>query len=206
MMEEFKIGIPEELENMQLPNPALLDYYKDTQNRVFWLEGDVDTVTLDLAKQIMRCNMEDMFIEPEKRTPIRIFIDTCGGDVQVMWMLVNAIKISKTPVYTIAFCNALSAGAHILAAGHKRLAFPGSTILVHSGSCVFEGDRDKVESAKKYFDNMSKLANEMLIRDTRITQKDLKRKGTSDWYISAEEALRLGIIDGIITDYNEVLA
>ena len=110
------------------------------------------TVYADIYKQkpfvagdIVYCDAE---VDPESRKPIKIFIDTVGGDVQVMWTLINAMKISQTPIYTIVYCTALSAGAHILAAGHKRFAFPGSTILVHSGSRQYTGDAEKVESTK----------------------------------------------------------
>lgn len=205
MNEMLTVEIPNNLENLQLPNPTLLDYYKDAKNRVYWLEGEVGVETLELVKVIMRCNQQDAGISPEDRRPIRIFIDTCGGDVQAMYTLVHAIKISKTPVHTIVYCNALSAGAHILAAGHRRFAFPGSTILVHSGSCQYIGDAEKVESAKRYFDMIGKRANDMLLSDTKILPKDLKRKGANDWYISAEEAVELGVVDQIITDFEEVL-
>ena len=99
----------------------------------------------------------------------------------------------------------MSAGAHILAAGHKRFAMPGSTILVHSGSCQYGGDLEKVESTKRYYDALGKRANDMLLSDTKIVAKDLKRKGASDWYISAEEAVELGIVDSIVSDFSEVM-
>lgn len=205
MEETVRVEIPQNLENLFLPNPTLLDYYKDAEERVFWLEGDIECETLDLVKTIMRCNKEDEGIEPENRKPIRIFINTGGGDVQVMWSIINAIKISKTPVYTIAFCYAMSAGAHVLAAGHKRFAFPGATILVHSGSCRFDGDVEKVESAQKYYNAIGKKANDLFVADTKVSAKDLKRKGATDWYISPEDALKLGIVDAIVNDYCEVL-
>ena len=205
MNELFSLAIPQDIENMALPNPGLLDYYKDAHERVYWLEGEVDGDTLDLVKVIMRHNIEDSGITPEDRIPIKIFIDTNGGDVQIMWSLVNAIKISKTPIHTIVYCTALSAGAHILAAGHKRFAFPGSTVLIHSGSCMYGGDMEKVESAKKYFDALGKRANDLLLDDTSISAKSLKKKGAVDWYLSAEEALEHGVIDKIVEDFAEVM-
>jgi ATP-dependent Clp protease protease subunit len=204
-MSEINLEIPKEIENLALPNPSLLDYYKDATERVFWLEGEVEGSTLELVKSIMRINIEDNGIAPELRTPIKILIDTNGGDVQVMWSLINAIKISKTPVYTVVYCTALSAGAHILAAGHKRFAFPGATILVHSGGVGYQGTVEQVESAKKYYDGLCRRANELLLSDTKITPKDLKKKGAFDWYLSAEEAVEKGLVDKIIEDYSEVM-
>ena len=83
-MEGIKIEVPQEIENLALPNPALLDYYKDADKRIFWLEGEVDSSTLELVKVIMRFNKDDEGKPVEERTPLRIFIDTCGGDVQIM--------------------------------------------------------------------------------------------------------------------------
>ena len=153
MNEMMSLEIPNKIANLQLPNPSLLDYYKDNEDRILWLEGEVDGSTLELVKTIMRINLEDekYKVPVEERSPIKILIDTNGGDVQIMWTLINAIKISKTPVHTIVYCTALSAGAHILAAGHKRYAFPGATILVHSGSVGYQGIVEQVESAKKYY-------------------------------------------------------
>lgn len=205
MMETLNVQVPQDISNMSLPHPGLLNFYKDSENRVFWLDGDIDYSTLEFVKVIMRCNKEDESIPVEDRKPIKLFIDTPGGDVQVMWSLIKAMKISKTPIYTIAFCNAMSAGAHILAAGHRRLAMPGSTVLVHSGSCRYDGDLEKVESSKKYYDALSKRANDMLLENTKISPKDLKRKGANDWYITAENAVELGIVDAIVNDFSEVM-
>lgn len=207
MDEIISLEIPKNIENLQLPSPELLEYYKDIDKRIFWLDGEVDSSALEIVKAIMRINHYDekLNIPKEERVPIKLFIDTNGGDVQVMWTLINAIGISKTPVYTIVYCLALSAGAHILAAGHKKFAFPGSTILVHSGSVGYQGIVEQVESAKKYYDSVSKQINDKLLTDTLISQKELKRKGAVDWYMSAEDALRYKLIDRIIEDFAEVM-
>lgn len=207
MDETISLEIPKNIENLQLPSPELLEYYKDIDKRIFWLDGEVDSSTLEIVKAIMRINHYDekLNIPKEERVPIKLFIDTNGGDVQVMWTLINAIGISKTPIYTIVYCLALSAGAHILAAGHKKFAFPGSTILVHSGSVGYQGIVEQVESAKKYYDSVSKQINDKLLTDTLVSQKELKRKGAVDWYMSAEDALKYKLIDRIIEDFAEVM-
>jgi ATP-dependent Clp protease, protease subunit len=198
------VVIPSELENIKLPNPSLMNYFKDASRRIYYIEGDIDDCTMEIVKKIHRYNIEDRYVAVEQRKPIRLFINSRGGDLQVMWCIVNAICMSKTPVYTIAFCNCMSAAAHILAAGHKRYSMPGTTILVHSGSCSFGGDMEKVESAKKYFDVLGNRANALLLKQTKISPKSLKRKGANDWYMSPEEALSEGIIDKIVDDFEEI--
>lgn len=193
------------LANLQLPDPMLLNFYKDTEKRMYFLEGDICDDTLELVKFIIRCNLADKDLPPEKRKPIYVYINSLGGDVQILWTVVNVMQLSKTPIYTVAYCNAMSAAAYMLVAGHKRFALPGSTILVHSGSCSFNGDVEKVESAKKFYDGMAQKANALLLSRTTIPPKDLKRKGASDWYMTAEEALSYNMIDELVTDLDTIL-
>lgn len=203
--EALEVCVPNDLANLHLPDPTLLQYYKDVRDRIYWLDGEVCADTLDIVKAIMTHNHEDAGIPVNERKPIKIMIDSGGGSVQVMWSIINAIKISETPVWTIVYCSAMSAAAHILAAGHRRFAFPGSVILVHSGSISIDGDVEKVESAKRYYDGVSKSANALFVADTKILPRDLKNKGSRDWYMTAEEALERGVIDCIVSDFEEVM-
>ena len=205
MNENLTVIVPRDLENLRLPDPSLVSYYNHTAKRMFWIEGIIGEDTDEIIQQIMDCNLEDAEKPVSERIPIKLFINTNGGDVQTMWVLINAIKISETPVHTIAFNRAMSAGAQILASGHKRFAFRGAVILFHSGSCTLDGDMEKVESARKYFDIISKEANTLLFANTDIAPKTLKTKGANDWYMTAEEALKLRVIDKIIEDFSEVL-
>ena len=203
--ESLELCVPKDLANLHLPDPTLLQYYKDVRDRIYWLDGEVCADTLDIVKAIMMHNHEDADIPVNERKPIKIMIDSGGGSVQVMWSIINAIKISETPVWTIVYCSAMSAAAHILAAGHRRFAFPGSVILVHSGSISIDGDVEKVESAKRYYDGVSKSANALLVADTKIVPRDLKNKGSRDWYMTAEEALARRVVDSIVSDFKEVM-
>ena len=153
----------------------------------------------------MHYNKEDKNISVEERKPIKLYIDTIGGSVSVMLCLVNAIKVSKTPIWTINFCDALSAGAHILAAGHKRFAMPGSTVLIHSGSCAYSGTKEQAQSANAYYDSMTKKADEQLFNDTKIDKKVYNKKAPYDWYLDTDEALKYGIIDKVINDFDEIV-
>lgn len=195
----------ESVSNLQLPDPSLLGYYVDSKERIFYLDDEIDDETTQLSKTILRINQEDKGIEPEKRRPIRIFINSIGGDVQVLWSLINVMLLSKTPIHTIAYCNALSAAAILLIAGHKRYAIPGSAILIHSGSCSLNGDVEKVESAKRFYDNLSKKVNAFILERTNISEKELKKKSSSDWYLTAEEALNYHIVDKLVDDLDEII-
>ena len=131
-LDTLLVGVPEPVANMQLPDPNLRDYYRDETDRLFWIDSNVDDSTLYLVKMIMRCNHEDKGKAVEDRVPIKVMINSGGGDVQVMLTIIKTMKISKTPVYTVCFSSAMSAAAEILAAGHKRYALPGTCVILHS--------------------------------------------------------------------------
>ena len=203
-LDTLLVGVPNSIANMQLPDPDLRDYYRDETDRVYWLDDKVDDSTLSFVKMIMRCNREDKGKDVNDRTPIKLMINSGGGDVQVMLTIIKTMKISKTPIYTICFSSAMSAAAEILAAGHKRYALPGTCIMVHSGSCSYGGTMEQAESCKKYVDSLTKKATEEFVANTNIDAKTLKKKGASDWYMDENEALERGVIDAIISDLDDI--
>lgn len=203
-LDTLLVGVPESVANMQLPDPTLRDHYRYEEDRIFWLDEGVGDCATDLIRMIIRCNKEDTGKAVEDRKPIKVFIDSPGGDVTFMWSLIRTMEISKTPVWTINYCTAYSAAAEILASGHKRFAFPGSHVMIHLGSCAYSGDVANVESTKKYFDNLSKKTVDHLLERTKIESKMFKKKTMTDWFLDEDEALKNGVVDKIITDLDEI--
>lgn len=204
-MENLVVAIPQNAANLQLPDPTLLDYYRDEEQRIFWVDGEIDESLLDLVKMIMRCNKEDKDLPVEQRKPVRVFIDSPGGDVQALFTTIKAIEISKTPVYTINYCGAYSAAAILLTAGHKRFALPGTSAMFHRGSCYYGGEQSVVESTKKYFDTLDKKLDEFLFSHTNIDQKIYKRKVSSDLYMDENECLKNNVVDSIVSNFEEIM-
>jgi len=189
----------------QLPNPGLRDYYRDEAERIYWVDDEITGNLLDLVKMIIRCNKEDKDIPVAERRPIRVFIDSPGGDITSLWTTIKTIELSKTPIHTINYCGCHSAAADLLAAGHKRFALPGTTAMIHNGSCGFQGQVDVVESTKKYYDKLSKRITEYFLAHTKVDPKVFKKKAAFDWYFDEQEMLENGLIDEIVTDLDTLL-
>lgn len=204
LLNNILVGIPESTANLQLPDPNLRDYYRDEQERIYWLDSQIDCNTLDLVKYIFRCNKEDENLPTENRKRILIMIDSPGGSVEVLGSIIGAIKISKTPVHTCCYCTAYSAAADLLTCGHKRYALPMTSMMFHAGSCGYSGTQAQVDSAKKFYDNMGKrITNEVNSR-ANFDNKFLRKLKTDDMYMNEEEALSFGVIDEIIDDLNKL--
>jgi ATP-dependent Clp protease protease subunit len=201
-LENVLLSIPTSVANLQLPDPDLRNYYQDEQDRIFWVDGEIGDSLLDLVKMIIKSNKEDKDKPVEERTPIKVFIDSPGGDVCALWTTIKAIEISKTPVYTINYCTAFSAAADLLASGHKRFALPGTSIMVHSGSCMFGGTMEQAENMKKHFDKLGKKVTDYFLAHTKVDPKTFKKKAPGDWYMDEEDALENGLIDEIVTNFD----
>ena len=182
-MENLAVVIPNNAANLQLPDPMLRDYYRDEEQRVYWVDDQIDSSLLDLVKMIMRCNKEDKDKPIEERMPIKVFIDSPGGDVQALYATIKAIEISKTPVYTINYCSAYSAAAILLTAGHKRFALPGTSAMFHRGSCYYGGTQEQAESMKKFGDKLNKKVTDYFLAHTKVDPKIFKKKAPYDWYM-----------------------
>ena len=130
-MESMNIIIPKAIENCQLPDPELRNYYVDLENRTFWLDEEVTPYLLELVKYIVRWNAEDGAKPVEKRKPIRIFFFSPGGDLDINYALIDTIKMSKTPVIGINIGQCASAAAYIFLSCHKRYMLPHAYFILH---------------------------------------------------------------------------
>lgn len=202
------LGVNEGVANLQLPDPVLRDYYRDEEDRFFWIDSEIDQSTLELVKLIIRCNKEDKGKPVENRKPITVFIDSPGGSVEVLYAIVRAMMASKTPIRTVNYCTCFSAASEILAAGTKgyRYCMPGSMVMCHVGSMQIGGTIGNVEATKKFCDELCKKCTDMFLDNTKIDAKTWKKKtgSNSDWYLFENEALEYGIVDKIINDYDEL--
>lgn len=194
------VAIPESIENLQLPNPDLLTYYKDEQDRVLWIEGEIGDGLFELSKMILRYNKEDKDIPVEERKPIKIFINSPGGDLDSTLAFIGLMNISKTPIWTIDACWAYSAAGLILMAGHKRYALPNTECLIHSGSGQIGGSYEQTTEQMKNYKYLVDKMRDFILSKTKIDQKLFKKNSQKDWYIYDNDMLELGIVDEIIDD------
>lgn len=106
--------------------------------------------------------------------------------------------MSPTPVYTYTY--GMAAAAVLLAAGKRRFATAHSFMLIHSASSWLTGKVEELKDELKQAERLNNLINKLLAGHTRIPVSRLadKDRYKEDWWISAPEALELGIIDEII--------
>ena len=205
MMNEIAVMLPQNIENLQLPAPELVTYYKNDNNRTFWIEDEIGDGLFEYSKQILRFNQEDKDIPVEERKPIKFFIDSPGGDLETMLAFIGLVGISKTPIWMINAGIAYSAAGLILMSGHKRFVLPNSQCLIHTGSGQLGGTFDQTTEQMKNYKQMVEKMKNFIISHTNIDQKLFNKNKSKDWFITTEEQLELGIVDKIVDDLDEIL-
>ena len=185
--------------NLSLPDPELVQYYQNLENRIIWLDEEITSETLDIFSKILYWNREDKDIPIKDRKPIKIFVNSVGGDLDAADTLVSTIKISKTPIYGFALGIVASAASLIFLACHKRFALPNAYFILHKGSCQnISGDYTNVQNAMEdYRKQIEKLEN-FYIERTQFPEEVIREKIKSDWYIHVPEALQYGIVTDLI--------
>jgi ATP-dependent protease ClpP protease subunit len=201
------IGIPESVANYQLPDPELLTYYKNIDNRVIWLDTGVDDMWLEYEKQIIEWNREDIGLPIEERRPIKLMFFSYGGQIDINYSFIDLIQKSKTPIWGVNMGQACSAACFIFIACHKRFAMPRSSYLIHQGGVEggFSGTYEQVVAAIMEYQRQIEELGQYLLQYTNITEEMLNEKFDSEWYLTAEEAIKLGVADKIVDDIDDIL-
>lgn len=173
------------------------------QYRKILLSGNISDATVAIViKTIMEINKDDDEKEADyrdwERKPIQLFINSFGGSVYDGLALVDVIKQSKTPVHTISIGSSMSMGLWIYLVGHKRFVGENSTLMYHDIAC---GISDKTEGIRIELVELLRLQNKLgeLITSTSLVKQEqltdyITRK--AEWYIPAEEAIKLKLADG----------
>lgn len=209
-MDDITITLPQTINpNLSLPDPALIQIYRDRENRVIWMLGEVGDEVFDWIDFILDVNREDEKnqIPVEERKPIKCIISNRGGNSDAANTLVDIISISKTPVYGYAIGLCASAASMIYLACDKRFALPSCTFLFHQGGCSnLSGNYSELKSFMDDYQTDIRNLTEFYKKHTTYAPELIEEKlSKGDWYIRISEALENGIVHKIVTDITEML-
>ncbi|MBQ3413271.1 ATP-dependent Clp protease proteolytic subunit [Candidatus Saccharibacteria bacterium] len=200
---------------------ALEDYehYLDTVNRRLYLTSLIETSDNESAgyamssascivDSILAYNRKDAEdgIAPQDRKPIRLYINSPGGDVTEGFAVIGAIELSQTPVYTINIGQWSSMAFLIGITGHKRLSLPNMTFLMHDGK-TFTYDSGKKAQDRMDFEKRfeQEVVRAHVLKYSKMKQLDYDALVRVEYYMLPNDAMERGFIDEIVTDINAIL-
>ena len=169
------------------------------KDRIIYLGEDVNPTTSSLiVAQMLFLESED----PDKE--IYFYINSPGGSITDGMAIVDTMNYIKCPVETVCVGLAASMGAVLLTAGEKgkRFAMPNSEIMIHQpliGGGGLQGQATEIKIHADHLvrtrEKLNKFLSERTGKRLDVIEKDTER----DNYMTAEEALEYGLIDGIMT-------
>ena len=173
---------------------------EDEYNRVLLLNTDIDgDVIHTLVYSILRYNRMDKKIPPNDRKPIILYLNSLGGDVSAGLSLVDSIKLSRTPIYTVNLGVCYSMALYVFMAGHKRYSLPHSEYLLHEGQLSGWDATNKLRDLVEFHTcQVEKKIKNIVLNNSMIDSETYDKNIRKEWYFLPEEGKVLGIVDYII--------
>jgi len=136
----------------------------------------------------------------DSKKDIKLYINSPGGSVTAGLAIYDTMQYVSCDISTICIGMAASMGATLLTAGEKgkRFALPNSEILLHQVAGGIKGQATDIEIEAKQILKIKGILNEILAKHTRQPIKKVEKDTDRDFYLSAEEAKKYGIVDEVI--------
>ncbi|NLK43968.1 MAG: ATP-dependent Clp endopeptidase proteolytic subunit ClpP [Tissierellia bacterium] len=170
-------------------------YSRLLKERIIFLGSEVNDVTANLiVAQLLFLEAED----PDK--DIQLYINSPGGSVSAGFAIYDTMQYIKPDVSTICMGMAASMGAFLLAAGTKgkRFALPNADIMIHQPLGGAKGQAEDIRIQAEKIIEIRERINRILAERTGQPLEKVAKDTDRDYYMTAEEAKKYGIIDEVI--------
>ncbi len=187
--------IPTVIEKTNMGERAYDIYSRLLKERIIFLgTGIDDAVANTVIAQLIFLESED------KDKDIKLYINSPGGSVTAGLAIYDTMQFIKPDVSTICVGMAASMGAFLLSGGTKgkRMALPNSDIMIHQILGGAEGQASDVKIRAEYMLKLKSRLNKLLSKHTGKSEKKIEEDTDRDNFMSAQEALKYGLIDKII--------
>ncbi|MBC7840301.1 MAG: ATP-dependent Clp endopeptidase proteolytic subunit ClpP [Nitrospiraceae bacterium] len=171
-------------------------YSRLLKDRIIFLGAPIDDIFANLIiAQLLFLEAED----PEK--DINLYVNSPGGSVTAGLGIYDTMQYVKPPINTICLGQAASMGAFLLTAGTKgkRFALPNARVMIHQPMGGFSGQATEIDIHAREILKIRERLNEIMAKHTGQSLEKISQDTERDYFMSAEEAKRYGLIDEVIT-------
>jgi ATP-dependent Clp protease protease subunit len=175
-------------------------YSRLLKERIIFVGIPIDDVVANtIIAQLLFLAAEDA------NKDIYMYINSPGGVVTAGMAIYDTMQYIKAPVSTICIGQAASLGALLLTAGTKgkRYALPNARIMIHQPLGGAQGQATDIEIQTREILRMKKILNEIFAEHTGQALAKIEKDTDRDFYMSAEEAVKYGLVDEVISTSKE---
>ena len=197
-MNESLFFADEDEETKKEPEVSLIE--KALKTRCILLSGEVNK---SLAERIIR---QLILLEDHSDEPVKVFIDSPGGDADAGYAIFDMIRFIKPEVFSIGMGLVASAAALILLAAPKenRLGLPNSHYLIHQPLSGMRGVATDIEIHARELEKMRVRINQLIADETGQDLEKVEKDTDRDFWMGADEAREYGLIDRTVTTRGEL--
>lgn len=187
--------IPTVIEKTNMGERAYDIYSRLLKENIIFLGGPIDDQVANIViAQLLFLQSED----PKK--DISIYVNSPGGSVTATLAIIDTMNHIKNDVSTVCVGIAASGGAWVLSSGKKgkRFALPNSEIMIHQPLGGTEGQASDIAITAQHILKMRENLNKIMSKNTGQPLAKVEKDVDRDFYLSAQDALKYGIIDKVI--------
>jgi len=171
-------------------------YSRLLKDRIIFLGAPIDDMFANLViAQLLFLEAED----PEK--DINLYVNSPGGSVTAGLGIYDTMQYVKPPINTICLGQAASMGALLLTAGAKgkRYALPNARVMIHQPLGGFQGQATEIDIHAREILKIRERLNDIMAKHTGQPIEKIAHDTERDYFMSAEEAKKYGLIDEVIS-------
>jgi ATP-dependent Clp protease protease subunit len=170
------------------------------KSRSVLLSGEINK---RLAERVIK---QLILLEADGDDPIRVFIDSPGGDADAGYAIFDMLRFVNPPVVTIGMGLVASAAAIVLLAapGERRVGLPNSHYLIHQPLSGIRGVATEIEIHARELEKLRSKINEMIAEETGQSLEKVERDTDRDYWLNADEAQEYGLVSRIIASRSEL--
>lgn len=191
--------IPTVIEKSQFGERAYDIYSRLLKERIIFLSGLIEDETANIViAQLLFLESED------SKKDIYLYINSPGGSVTATLAMLDTINHIKPDVSTVCVGIAASGGAVLLSAGKKgkRRILPNAEVMIHQPWGGAQGQATDIEITAKHILSTRDKLNKILSKNTNQPIKQIEKDVERDFYMSADEAKKYGIVDEVFKTKN----
>ena len=173
-------------------------YSRLLKDRIIRIGRPIDDVVANLVvAQLIYLSADD----PEKE--IQIYINSPGGSVTAGFAIYDTMQYVRSPISTVCIGRTASFGTVLLMAGAKgrRFSLPNATIHMHQpliGGKGLQGQASDLDIHAREILRIKVVLNDLIVKHTGQALERVERDTDRDYFLSPEEAISYGLIDGLI--------
>lgn len=170
-------------------------YSRLLKDRIIFLGGPIDdAVANTVIAQLLFLDSED------SKKDISMYINSPGGSISSTLAIIDTMNHVKAPVSTVCVGMAASGGAWVLSSGEKskRFALPNADIMIHQPLGGTEGQASDIAITAEHILKTKKNLIKIMAKNTGQSDAKIEKDLDRDFYMSADEAKKYGIIDKVI--------